>query len=94
LTKGAIEALVKALAVELAPRGIRVNAVAPGTTDTPMNKDFFAIPDMKNSIIASIPRGKVADPLEIAYPIVFLASDAASHIVGQTLIVDGGYVAR
>jgi len=90
-TKGAIIALVKSAAIELAPRGITVNAVAPGWIDTEM----CAVPyagDGRRRIEASIPLGRIASPEDVAGPIVFLCSDLARHITGEILNVNGGAV--
>ncbi len=89
-SKGALRALTAALAFELAPEGIRVNAVAPGHVDTPLllvSKDPAALA----ARLRLIPLGRLATPDDIARAVVFLASSRASYITGQTLTVDGGY---
>lgn len=91
--KGGIKMLTKALAVDLAPYGIRVNAVAPGPVETEMAKAALADPDLKAKILERLPLGRVGQPEDIAGSVVFLASDAASFITGVTLYVDGGYLA-
>ena len=84
--------LTKHLAVELAPRGIRVNAVAPGTIRT---EAAAALPDdYLEPMRAAHPMGRLGEPSEVAEAICFLASDAASFITGAILPVDGGYLAR
>jgi NAD(P)-dependent dehydrogenase (short-subunit alcohol dehydrogenase family) len=93
--KGAILSLTRGAAVELAPQGIRVNAVAPGMTRTPL---FEAWADAEGSDVvsraaAAIPQGRFGTPEEVAAAIAFLASDEAAHITGASLPVDGGYTA-
>lgn len=101
LTKGALTAYVRALALVGAPDGIRVNVICPGSVDTPMLPAFFGrdpgadIEDLKTSFIADfIPLGRAAQPEEIAGVIAFLASDDASFVTGTTIPVDGGAVAK
>jgi NAD(P)-dependent dehydrogenase (short-subunit alcohol dehydrogenase family) len=87
--KAGLEALTKVLALELAPHGIKVNAVAPGHTATPMN---YGPDDLRAATIARpvIPTARAASPDEIAAAIAFLASPAASYATGASLLVDGG----
>jgi len=87
--KGAIASLTKALALELAPGGITVNAVAPGAVDTPLNANAYT-PEVRETYEHRIPLGRIGSPEEIADTIVFLASDAARYVTGQELVVDGG----
>ena len=91
-TKGAIIALVKSLASELGPWGIRVNAVAPGWVDTAMSVEELADPISRKRIEDEIPLGCVASAEEVAGPILFLASSLSSHIHGEVLNVNGGSV--
>jgi gluconate 5-dehydrogenase len=93
-SKGAIESVTRALAVELAPRGIRVNAVAPGAIRTELSSPALADPDTLAALAARIPLGRVGGAGEVANAIIFLASDAASYITGQVLAVDGGYLVQ
>lgn len=90
-SKGAMISLVKSLAVELAPRGVTVNCVAPGWVDTEMCAGPFAAGG-KERIAATIPLGRVAAPGDIAGPIAFLCTELARHITGEILNVNGGSV--
>lgn len=87
--KAGLIALTKALAKELAPHGVRANAISPGTIDTPFH-EVFSTPEMMRSFAASIPLGRVGTSKECAAVIAFLASEAASFIVGETIEVNGG----
>lgn len=90
-TKGAIISMVKGICVELAPRGITVNAVAPGWVDTDMSAPTL-MGDARRRIEATIPLGRIATAEDIAGPIVFLCSPLARHITGEVLNVNGGSV--
>jgi NAD(P)-dependent dehydrogenase (short-subunit alcohol dehydrogenase family) len=98
--KGGVVALVRSLALAWAPRGIRVNAIAPGQVETPGLPGFFRTDDMeeverrKQAFFAQIPLGRAARPEEIAQVALFLASDMSSYITGVTVPVDGGLTAR
>ena len=89
-SKAGIIGLTKSLAKEVAVRGIRVNAVAPGFVETDMTADLAD--DLRKKAIEAIPLGRMGAPQDIAKAVAFLASDAAAYITGQTLIVDGGMV--
>lgn len=91
-SKGALVALTKSLAVELAPFNIRVNCVAPGWVDTDMCAEVFSDPDFRKAIQKSIPLKRIPPPEDIAGPILFLVSDLARHITGEVLNVNGGSV--
>lgn len=90
-SKGAVQSLVKSLAAELGPKGIRVNAVAPGWVDTDMTAGVLRGPE-REAIIASIPARRIAAAEDIAGPILFLASDLSRHVIGEILNVNGGSV--
>lgn len=91
-SKGALHALTKSLAVELAPYGIRVNSVAPGWTDTDMCTGSFSQPGFREKVRQSIPLKRIPPPEDVAGPILFLASDLSRHITGAILDVNGGSV--
>jgi len=91
-SKGALHALTKSLAVELAPFGIRVNTVAPGWVDTDMCTGVFSEPGMREKVRQTIPLKRIPPPEDVAGPILFLASDLARHITGEILNVNGGSV--
>lgn len=87
--KGGLISFTKSLAKELAPHGVRVNAVSPGVIDTPFHQRF-STPEMMRNFAAAIPLGRVGTSMECATVIAFLASDAASYVVGETIEVNGG----
>jgi NAD(P)-dependent dehydrogenase (short-subunit alcohol dehydrogenase family) len=97
-SKGSILALTRAAAVELAPYNIRVNAVAPGMTRTPLYRQWLlAQPDpaaQERAVSDAIPLGRIAEPADVAAAVAFLASPAASYLTGISLPVDGGYLAQ
>jgi NAD(P)-dependent dehydrogenase (short-subunit alcohol dehydrogenase family) len=93
-SKGGVRLLTKALAIELSPLGIRVNAIGPGFTATPLNADARENAEYMANFTGRIPLGRIGTPEDIALPAVFLASDMARYITGVTLPVDGGYLAR
>ncbi len=88
--KGGVAALTKALAVELGPHGVTVNGIGPGYVATEMNTPLVQDPEFNQMVIDHTPVGRWAHPEEIAAAAVFLASDEASYVNGQTLLVDGG----
>ncbi len=93
--KGGIDALVRALAEELGPHGIRVNAINPGYTNHQMNPNSETIMnEAREAIIARTPLRRIGDIAEMVGPSVFLASDAASYVTGVCLLVDGGWCAN
>jgi 3-oxoacyl-[acyl-carrier protein] reductase len=92
-SKAALTAYTKSLAKELAPYGVRVNAISPGVIDTPFH-EVFSTPEMIASFVKAIPMGRVGTAAECATVIAFLASDAASYIAGETIEVNGGQLMR
>jgi NAD(P)-dependent dehydrogenase (short-subunit alcohol dehydrogenase family) len=94
-TKGAVSALTLCMALELAKYGIAVNAVLPGTTETPLNRAWHEIhPAGKQANIDGTPMGRLGKPEDIAHAVVFLASDESTWTTGALLKVDGGYCAK
>ncbi|MEW5724763.1 MAG: SDR family oxidoreductase [Thermodesulfobacteriota bacterium] len=90
IAKAGLEMLTKVLAFELAPFNIQVNAVAPGMVRTDFSKPFWSNPELYDLIVKDIPLGRLAEAADVVHPLLFLASDAAGYITGQTLVVDGG----
>ncbi|RJX34721.1 MAG: SDR family oxidoreductase [Desulfarculus sp.] len=90
IAKAGIEMMTKVLAVELASCNIQVNAVAPAMVKTDFSKPFWSDENVHKKIVASIPAGRLAEPLDVVHPVLFLASAGADYITGQTLVVDGG----
>jgi len=91
--KAMLTSYTKSMAKELAPHGVRVNAVAPGVIDTPFH-EMFSTPEMIAQFVSTIPLGRVGTPRECATVIAFLVSDAASYLVGETIEVNGGQLMR
>jgi len=92
-SKGGVKMLTKALAVDLAPYKIRVNAVAPGPVETELAAPLLSDPAIRANFLQRLPLGRLGQPGDVAGAVVFLASDAASFITGITVYVDGGYIA-
>jgi NAD(P)-dependent dehydrogenase (short-subunit alcohol dehydrogenase family) len=88
--KAALISLTRSLAVEWAPRGIRVNALCPGWTTTELNRNLWGDERAERATVATTPMQRWARAEEMAGPVLFLASDASSYMTGQTLVVDGG----
>jgi meso-butanediol dehydrogenase/(S,S)-butanediol dehydrogenase/diacetyl reductase len=96
-SKGAVHQLTRAMALEFVKDGIRVNAVCPGEVDTPMIRSERSGPvtaEMMQTLADTVPMGRLAEPVEIARVVVFLASDAASYMTGAMVNVDAGFTAR
>ena len=92
-TKAGIVQMVRALAAELGPSGVRVNAIAPGVVDTPLTQPIKKNPEWYNAYAAKSVLGRWARAEEMAGPVVFLASDASSYVTGTVLFADGGWTA-
>jgi NAD(P)-dependent dehydrogenase (short-subunit alcohol dehydrogenase family) len=93
-SKGGVHILTKCLACEWAPFNVRVNAIAPGVFRTPLNTRVLDIPERMAAIKAGTPMNRVGQVEELVGAAIFLASDAASFVTGQTLPVDGGFLAK
>lgn len=93
-SKGGLVTLTKALAVELAGRGINVNCIAPGNVETPFNAHLMANPDHYRAMIDMTPAGRNGHPEDIAPAILYLASDDSSFMQGATMVIDGGVLAK
>jgi len=94
MTKHAVEGLTRAMAVELAPRGIRVNSIGPTFVDTPLVRRIVDTPEKSRFILSNIPAGRLASVTEVAAAAVYLASPAAAMVTGTCLRVDGGWTAQ
>ena len=92
-SKGGLLMLTKAMALDLAPHRIRVNAVGPGVIETTMTARSLADPQRRAMLLSKVPLGRVGQPRDVANAVLFLASDEASYITGATLYVDGGWLA-
>jgi len=92
-SKAALKMLTLCMAAEWAQYHINVNAVGPGVTRTDFSRPLWGNPDLAERIVSMIPKGRIAEPEDIVGAVLFLASDAASYITGQTIYVDGGFLA-
>ena len=90
IAKAGIEMMTKVVAQELAPFNIQVNAVAPGMVRTKFSEPFWSNAEFYAQIIKAIPMGRIAEPADVAWPVLFLCSEASDFMTGQTLMVDGG----
>lgn len=89
-SKGGVQMLMEALAQELAPKKIRVNAIAPGAIKTPINRNAWEAPEARTDLLRLIPYDRIGEPEDISHAAVLLASDLMDYVVGTTLFVDGG----
>ena len=94
MTKHAIEGLTKAMAVELAPNGIRVNAVAPTFIDTPLTRPMLEDPEFSEFVLGMIPMGKLGTIDDVVAAVMYLVSPSAGMVTGHSLRVDGGWTAQ
>ena len=94
MTKHAVEGLTKAMAIELAPEGIRVNSIGPTFVDTPLVRKIVNTPEKLEFLVSKIPLGHMASVTDIAAAAVYLASPAAAMVTGTCLLVDGGWTAQ
>jgi 2-deoxy-D-gluconate 3-dehydrogenase len=90
IAKAGIEMMTKVMAQELAPFNIQVNAVAPGMVRTKFSEPFWSNSEFYEHIVKAIPAGRIAEPADVALPVLFFCSQASDYITGQTLLVDGG----
>ena len=93
-SKHALEGLTKAMAIELAPAGIRVNSIAPTFIETPLTRSFLENEEFRASVLAKIKLGRLGRSEDLMGAVVFLASDASSLVTGTSLLVDGGWTAE
>ncbi len=89
-SKGGVRMLARAMALELAPHGVTVNLIAPGTVETDINRKALAEPDFRAAKTALIPMGRIADPADIAGAAVYLVGPGAGYVTGATITIDGG----
>ena len=89
-SKGGIKLLMESMAQELAPKHVRINAIAPGAIRTPINTSTWNTPEALRNLLTLIPYGRIGEPEDIARAAVWLASDDSDYVVGTTLFVDGG----
>ena len=93
-SKGAVRLFTKSAAIQYGQYGIRVNSVHPGVIETPMNQDFLNDPASRRNRVSKTPLGRIGTPEDVAYAVLYLASDESSFVTGAELVVDGGRAAE
>ena len=93
-SKGAVRLFTKAAAIQYAKDGIRVNSVHPGPILTPMTEPRRSDPEAARQFVSRVPLGRYGEPQEVAYGVVYLASDESSYVTGSELVIDGGWTAQ
>ena len=94
MTNWGVEGMTRAMAVDLAPRNVRLNTVAPTFVSTPLADGLLADPEFNEFVLNSIPLGRLATVEEVAAAVVYLASPGAASVTGTSLLVDGGWTAK
>jgi NAD(P)-dependent dehydrogenase (short-subunit alcohol dehydrogenase family) len=89
-SKGAMNQMLRVMAIEWANKGIRVNAVGPGYAETPLTKKYLSLPGKKEEMVKKVPMGRLATPEDVVGPVLFLSSSKSDYVTGQILLVDGG----
>ena len=93
-SKGAVHIFTKSAALRHVKEGIRINSVHPGPIDTPMLNEGFVDPKRETAVIQKTPMSRRGEPEEVAWGVLYLASDEASYVTGAALVIDGGYIAQ
>src|SRR5262249_40146629 len=93
-SKGAVRLLTKTTAIQYAQEGIRANSVHPGPITTPMTERRRADPEHYRKMLSRIPLGRFGEPAEVAYGVLYLASDESAFVTGSELVIDGGWTAQ
>ena len=93
-SKGAVRIFTKSVAIQYAKEGIRVNSVHPGSVKTPMIESRLAEPERYEQSLSRIPLGRIGSPEDVAYAVLYMASDESSYVTGTQLVIDGGLLAR
>ena len=93
-SKGAVRIFTKSVAIQYAKDGIRVNSVHPGSVKTPMIESRLAGPERYEQSLSRIPLGRIGSPEDVAYAVLYMASDESSYVTGSELVIDGGFLAQ
>ena len=93
-SKGAVRIFTKSVAIQYAKEGIRVNSVHPGSVKTPMIESRLAEPERYEQSLSRIPLGRIGSPEDVAYAVLYMASDESSYVTGSELVIDGGFLAH